>query len=461
MSTESLPHAPVDRRAVLSEATAAAVERSRPVARELQHGVETVVAKLAGHLDALPPEGDPDGLHQLAGELVDEVCDELEELIGDRVDGLDAFNIVLFGRTGAGKSSLMEALSHGDGGSISPWGAADWSTDVRPTTWQTCWVFDTPGIAGWGRTMARADLCGSKRSELAMALDSAAALARIGAKAAPERVLCVASDPYGLQGSAREHFDAFRHWDGMDEFEEAFARLRPALLANGVDVSLLHGGLARLGGLVRTAQEESAAARERGGRLGSLRAEAADQLREGAAIRSARADRLEFVVGEFLDRELGKAMRSKNADERRALAGRLEQWIDNTELRAPVGAWHAETTRESAAWERTAARTLKRRLDSRGFQTTFPDAGEKVSLGFLSGHRGKKRARTPPRAWGGSASPSPRPTRGSWHASAPCSTAPSSRGNWPGVRPSWAGQARCSRPRPVSSIWSPWGSAGP
>lgn len=75
----------------------------------------------------------------------------------NRNEALKDFNIVLFGRTGAGKSTLIEALSHGDGQSVSH-GESDWTVDVNPVRWQDCMLIDTPGINGWGRTQKRADL---------------------------------------------------------------------------------------------------------------------------------------------------------------------------------------------------------------------------------------------------------------------------------------------------------------
>lgn len=75
----------------------------------------------------------------------------------NRSEALKDFNIVLFGRTGAGKSTLIEALSHGDGQSVSQ-GESDWTVDVNPVRWQDCMLIDTPGINGWGRTQKRADL---------------------------------------------------------------------------------------------------------------------------------------------------------------------------------------------------------------------------------------------------------------------------------------------------------------
>lgn len=79
---------------------------------------------------------------------------------------LATFNLVMFGRTGAGKSSLIEALSGGSGAPISQ-GESDWTTDVREVCWGSCRLFDTPGIAGWGRTVARSEL--EARAEAAVA----------------------------------------------------------------------------------------------------------------------------------------------------------------------------------------------------------------------------------------------------------------------------------------------------
>ena len=74
-----------------------------------------------------------------------------------RSSALSHVNLVLFGRTGAGKSTLIEALTYGDGMSVSQ-GESDWTVDVRPVIWHECQLVDTPGINGWGRTERRVDL---------------------------------------------------------------------------------------------------------------------------------------------------------------------------------------------------------------------------------------------------------------------------------------------------------------
>ena len=101
-------------------------------------------------------------------ELQTELTRELEELAHGQLDGTDSFNIVLFGRTGTGKSSLLEALKHGDGEEISP-GDSDWTIAVNPVDWAHCRLVDTPGIEGWGRTMSRGDLEEQARRELVTA----------------------------------------------------------------------------------------------------------------------------------------------------------------------------------------------------------------------------------------------------------------------------------------------------
>lgn len=70
---------------------------------------------------------------------------------------LGTFNIALFGRTGAGKSSLLSALAELDGDRVSR-GESDWTVDVEPVPWEGCLLYDTPGINGWGRTRSRDEL---------------------------------------------------------------------------------------------------------------------------------------------------------------------------------------------------------------------------------------------------------------------------------------------------------------
>ena len=58
------------------------------------------------------------------------------------------FTVVLYGRTMAGKSTLMEILTHGDGKSIGK-GAQRTTLDVRSYMWNGLKILDVPGIASF------------------------------------------------------------------------------------------------------------------------------------------------------------------------------------------------------------------------------------------------------------------------------------------------------------------------
>ena len=62
---------------------------------------------------------------------------------------LGQFSVTLFGRTMAGKSTLMEILTRGDGGSIGN-GAQRTTRDVRSYQWKGLKVTDVPGVAAFG-----------------------------------------------------------------------------------------------------------------------------------------------------------------------------------------------------------------------------------------------------------------------------------------------------------------------
>lgn len=61
---------------------------------------------------------------------------------------LGHFTVTLFGRTMAGKSTIREALTGGDGGTIGN-GAQRTTRDVRKYTWNSLRIIDTPGIGAY------------------------------------------------------------------------------------------------------------------------------------------------------------------------------------------------------------------------------------------------------------------------------------------------------------------------
>ncbi|AXE24279.1 hypothetical protein C0216_13160 [Streptomyces globosus] len=144
----------------LAEAAAAAVEASAPLARQLALMAEELTRAVAPGPEPAPEPGPqpapgpaPDSpyAHLLAEDrrLRTRAAELLGELAGTRLSAMDTFNVVLFGRTGVGKSSLVEALTGGDGRRISP-GRTDHTTRVEEVRWAGLRLFDTPGTNGWG-----------------------------------------------------------------------------------------------------------------------------------------------------------------------------------------------------------------------------------------------------------------------------------------------------------------------
>jgi predicted GTPase len=151
----------------LSEAVDYAVREGQRAADELSHTVDAVTDQLRQSAEALRPWADwktkerndviSVGVAQRFAIHVEEKNKEIRTLFERQREALAKFNVALFGRTGAGKSTLIEALSSGDGESVSQ-GESDWTQTVRPVDWRGCRLVDAPGINGWGRMVARFEL---------------------------------------------------------------------------------------------------------------------------------------------------------------------------------------------------------------------------------------------------------------------------------------------------------------
>lgn len=130
-----MPASVTELRLDLPTAVARAVEASDEMLAELQGRIGRLLDEAAQIID-LP--------------LLTGLREELQHAMARHREEAAVFRLVLFGRTGAGKSSLVEALTGGDGTSISP-GESDFTTEQRSVTWGPLDLIDTPGIAGWGR----------------------------------------------------------------------------------------------------------------------------------------------------------------------------------------------------------------------------------------------------------------------------------------------------------------------
>lgn len=144
----------------LNQATASAVDQSQAELARLNQCLAPVLAqmsKAANFALSQRVEGQEGDIAQRLADLLTEKRQLILDLVKRQRSALGTFNIVLFGRTGAGKSSLITAFTRTDGSAVSQ-GESDWTTDVEPVAWHACRIYDTPGINGWGRGNSRDDL---------------------------------------------------------------------------------------------------------------------------------------------------------------------------------------------------------------------------------------------------------------------------------------------------------------
>jgi len=78
-------------------------------------------------------------------ELLENGFNEFENSFKKKSDNLSDFTVTLFGRTKAGKSTIREALTNGDGSTIGK-GAQRTTRDVKTYNWNHLRILDTPGF---------------------------------------------------------------------------------------------------------------------------------------------------------------------------------------------------------------------------------------------------------------------------------------------------------------------------
>jgi len=71
-----------------------------------------------------------------------------EQIFGEKLQNLDKFTIMLFGRTMSGKSTTIQAFL-GEDLNINGDGTPDWTKDISDYNWNGIRIVDTPGIEGF------------------------------------------------------------------------------------------------------------------------------------------------------------------------------------------------------------------------------------------------------------------------------------------------------------------------
>lgn len=145
----------------LAEAIAATVAASVATSDAVLATLDEVAARLDPGFAAL------DQRNKDSGRLYADLDERLGAALGaleaaraharDRREQLRDFRVAMFGRTGAGKSSLIEAITRGNASSVSP-GQGDHTEEIREEGWGPLLIVDMPGTLGAGRRLTRAQL---------------------------------------------------------------------------------------------------------------------------------------------------------------------------------------------------------------------------------------------------------------------------------------------------------------
>jgi hypothetical protein len=122
--------------------TSAAVKRVSRSLNECLKNYEDGSVRTPGFVNQIKHQ-----LNSVSNEL-EQLQMETEENLEKRKERLDFFSVTLFGRTMAGKSTLMEILTNGDGESIGK-GSQRTTRDVRNYEWKGFEVTDVPGVAAF------------------------------------------------------------------------------------------------------------------------------------------------------------------------------------------------------------------------------------------------------------------------------------------------------------------------
>ena len=125
-----------------------ALAEAETLIRELQRGMKAArIAAQAGSTVQNAQESLADLNRRLDG-IVTEQLAATSASLATKKARLEKFTVTLFGRTMAGKSTIREALTHGNGGTIGK-GAQRTTRDIREYEWKHLRIVDTPGIGAY------------------------------------------------------------------------------------------------------------------------------------------------------------------------------------------------------------------------------------------------------------------------------------------------------------------------
>ena len=213
-----------------------------------------------------------------------------------------------------------------------------------------------------------------KKTELSLAL-SARNIA-----VTPDRVFCMASDPYGLVGNRTDvdasAFDPYRDWDGFRQFLAGIRRVRTKLLRSGCDRSILGGGLARLADLQARQHSIVAELAAQGEALARLQVQINDSIAEGTRLGNKRRADLHRLVSEHAAGFRDEVLYEQDEESLKLKAGRLQTWWNDEALHVELEQWVSATADSLNSWQERSFEAIERRYKSMEFRAVFGDHRE-------------------------------------------------------------------------------------
>lgn len=116
-------------------------ELSKKLQGVIEHGSQTLSE------DKMVQDGLTNMLHDLERDY-GKLLSKRNANLAKQKRSLDCFNVMLFGRTMAGKSTIREAITRGDGQTIGK-GAQRTTRDVKEYEWNNLRIIDTPGFGAY------------------------------------------------------------------------------------------------------------------------------------------------------------------------------------------------------------------------------------------------------------------------------------------------------------------------
>jgi hypothetical protein len=187
----------------------------------------------------------------------------------------------------------------------------------------------------------------------------------------------MASDPYGLVGNREDatssSYDEHRSWDGFQQFMKAFRDIEDSLLRNGVDRSILEGGMARLARLADERAGEAKLQRAKADVMRQMEALVLECKAEGHRLAAEYRARLERLV-EDCTATLKEDILSEQDPVRLNLkAAELGKWYKDPALTVELKQWSKQAHGALQGWSERTSEAINRRLDSAEFRAAFPD----------------------------------------------------------------------------------------